>query len=200
MRRSFYERDARELAPELLNQVLVMDSGLSGRIVEVEAYRGSDDPASHARRRMTPRNATMFGPPGHLYVYLTYGMHWCANVVCETDGEPGAVLLRALTPMTGLDLMYANRGPIAKKDTDLCSGPAKLTQALAITGSDDTTNLIIGKEKIDKGKIKIINDGTSPPTDPGVSTRIGLRKGEGDDFLWRWYVRGVPDVSRAPKN
>ena len=128
--RSFYERDSREVAPDLLNKILV-GRGASGRIVEVEAYIGSIDPGSHAYRGKTQRNAVMFGPAGHLYVYFTYGMHWCSNAVCGPVGEAQAVLLRALAPIDGIEVMYERRLK-AKKDTDLCSGPAKLCQALGI--------------------------------------------------------------------
>jgi len=187
--REFYARNALDVAPELLNKVLVAPGGRTGRIVEVEAYRGADDPGSHGFRRPTGRNATMFGPPGHLYVYFTYGMHWCANVVAETGGVAAAVLLRALTPLHGLEAMYAARGPAARRDRDLCSGPAKLTQALGIDGSLDGANLVTG----DLGAT-IVDDGQPPPPVPVVTTRIGLT--DGADLPWRYYVPDVADISR----
>ena len=187
--RSFYARGALEVAPELLNKVLVAPDGRAGRIVEVEAYRGTDDPGSHSFRGMTRRNATMFGPPGRLYVYFTYGMHWCANVVAEPDGVAAAVLLRALTPLDGLDAMYAARGPAARRDRDLCSGPAKLTQALGIDGALDGADLAAA----DRG-VTVVDDGRLPPQEPVVTTRIGLTGGS--DLPWRFHVPDVPDVSR----
>ncbi len=187
--RDFYARSALEVAPELLNSVLVAPDGRAGRIVEVEAYRGDDDPGSHGFRGKTKRNATMFGPPGHLYVYFTYGMHWCANVVAETDGVAAAVLLRALTPLQGLDAMYAARGPAARRDRDLCSGPAKLTQALGIDGDLDGADLVSGDRCV-----TILDDGQPPPEDPVVTTRIGLTNGA--DLPWRFHVAGTSDLSR----
>ena len=187
--REFFARSALEVAPELLNKVLVVPDGRAGRIVEVEAYRGADDPGSHGFRGRAKRNATMFGPPGHLYVYFTYGMHWCANVVAETDGVAAAVLLRALTPLQGLDAMYAARGLAARRHRDLCSGPAKLTQALGIDGDLDGTDLVSG----DRGVI-IVDDGQPSPSTPAVTTRIGLSNGA--DLPWRFYVEGPPDISR----
>ena len=189
LERDFYARPVTEVAPELLNKVLVGPSGRAGRIVEVEAYGGSDDPASHGRRGPTPRTEVMFGPPGRLYVYFTYGMHWCANAVAETDGVCGAVLLRALTPLAGLEAMRAARGRAALRDRDLCSGPAKLTRALGINGSCNGADLTAGG-----GAVTIVSDGTPPPTGPACSARIGLSSGT--DRLWRWYMRGVADVSR----
>lgn len=185
--RSFYGRDPRLVAPDLLNKVLVR-GGRSGRIVEVEAYAGAEDPGSHAFRGMTRRNATMFGPPGLLYVYLSYGMHWCANAVCGEEGQGLAVLLRALAPLTGLAEMRAAR-PRAGQDTDLCSGPGKLCQALGVTGDDDGADLVAGDRSL-----VIADDGVPPPLNPVATTRVGLSAGA--DSSWRWYVPGDPNVSR----
>jgi DNA-3-methyladenine glycosylase len=191
--RRFYTRDARELAPLLLNKILVTGAGttrVAARIVEVEAYAGSEDPASHAFRGPTARNQTMFGPPGHLYVYFTYGMHWCANVVAGTDGVATAVLLRAATPLDGVERMRSRR-TAARRDRDLCSGPARLTQAFGITGIDDGADLL-------RGPFRIVDDGVDPPARIGESTRIGLRTGRGDEHRWRWFVLDDPNVSRTP--
>ncbi len=130
----------------------------------------------------------MFGTAGGLYVYFTYGMHWCANAVCGPEGVARAVLLRALSPLTGLEAMRERR-PKAKKDVDLCSGPAKLCQALAINGNDDGRDLLS-----EQSPIRILDDGIAPPSQPGQSTRIGLTKGA--DLPWRWYVEGDPNRSR----
>jgi DNA-3-methyladenine glycosylase len=157
-----------------------------GRIVEVEAYAGAADPASHAFRGRTARNATMFGPPGHLYVYFSYGMHWCCNPVCGDDGEGVAVLLRALEPLAGLDEMRAARGAV--RDRDLCRGPARLCQALGITRDLDGADLVTG----DRG-VLIADDGTPPPADPGVGPRVGITRAA--DVPWRFWVPGNPYVS-----
>lgn len=186
--RSFYDHDGLWVAPRLLNKVLMHD-GVAGRIVEVEAYLGSEDPGSHAYRGMTARNRVMFGPPGHLYVYFTYGMHWCANAVCGPEGTPAAVLVRALAPLAGIERMWACR-PRARRETDLCSGPAKLCQALGLDRSFDGADLVTG----DRG-VTIIDDGTPPPRRPGRSARIGLSAGQ--DRRWRWFVAGNPHLSRG---
>ena len=186
--RRFYRRDSREVAPELLHKVLV-HGRLAGRIVEVEAYAGGEDPGSHAYRGRTERNATMFGPPGHLYVYFTYGMHWCANAVCGEPGEASAVLLRALAPLRGIPVMHERR-LAARRQTDLCSGPAKLCQALGLDRAFDGADLV----RRDWG-VAIVDDGVPPPADPGCSRRLGLSAGV--EHEWRWFVAGDPNVSRA---
>ncbi len=185
--RRFYDRGALEVAPQLLNKLLV-HGGRVGRIVEVEAYRGSEDPASHAYRGPTARNATMFGPPGHLYVYFTYGMHFCANVVCMPEGIAEAVLLRALAPVTGLEAMRAARSGI-DKDTELMSGPAKLCQAMGITRAEDGVDLVTAGSTV-----AVFDDGVASPTLPASSGRIGIR--HASDLPWRWWVPGDPNVSR----
>jgi DNA-3-methyladenine glycosylase len=189
--RGFYDRDAREVAPLLLNKVLARDTR-AGRIVEVEAYAGGEDPGSHAFRGRTGRNATMFGPPGHLYVYFTYGMHWCANAVCSPPGQATAVLIRALEPLAGTDEMRAARSrgqrrPLA--DRDLCRGPGRLCQALGIVGDVDGADLVTG----DLG-VRIGDDGTAPPSHPVVTERVGLSAGA--ELPWRFHVAGSPYVSR----
>jgi DNA-3-methyladenine glycosylase len=173
------------VAPELLNKVLVAGP-CRGRIVEVEAYAGSLDPASHAYRGLTARTTTMFGPPGHLYVYFTYGMHYCANAVTGEEGDGQAVLLRALAPLIGLGQMRLRR-QAARRDRDLTSGPAKLCQALGIGPAHDGTDLV-------RGRVRIVDDGTPPPDDPAISTRIGITRAA--DLPWRWFVPGDPNVSR----
>ncbi|HEX2048704.1 MAG TPA: DNA-3-methyladenine glycosylase [Acidimicrobiales bacterium] len=187
--RSFFAADSRDLAPLLLNKLLVRGAR-AGRIVEVEAYAGAADPASHAFRGRTARNATMFGPPGHLYVYFTYGMHFCANVVCGEDGAASAVLLRALTAVAGLDEMRAARGRAARLDRDLCSGPGKLCQALGIDRSFDGADLVTG----DRG-VAVLDDGMPPPSVPGVSGRVGLSVAA--EVPWRFYVPGAVGLSRS---
>jgi DNA-3-methyladenine glycosylase len=178
------------VAPDLLNKVLVRGSR-AARIVEVEAYAGPDDPASHAYGGPTERNQTMFGPPGHLYVYFTYGMHWCANAVCGPAGQATAVLLRAAAPLRGLDEMRAARRAgrsVARRDRDLCAGPARLAQAFGIERSDDGVDLVAA------GGIRIVDDGVPPPARPGRGPRVGIRLAA--DRPWRWYVPGDPNLSR----
>ena len=185
--RGFYRRHPTVVAPELLNKVLVRDDGRCARIVEVEAYAGGDDPAAHSFRGKTARNATMFGPAGHLYVYFTYGMHWGSNAVCGEVGEGVGVLLRAAQPLQGLDLMYALR-PAAKRPVDLANGPGKLSQAFGINREHDGADLVSG----DRG-IRIVSDGTPPPATPGQGPRVGISKAV--DLPWRWWVAGNPCVS-----
>ena len=191
---SFYDRDALEVAPELLNKVLVRGGDgvrLAARIVEVEAYRGADDPGSHAFRSRTPRNATMFGPPGRLYVYFSYGSHWCMNIVCGPGAQPHAVLLRSAAPLAGVDAMRERRRA-AKRDRDLCSGPGRLGQAFGADRSHDGAHLV-------RGPFRIGDDGVNPPAEVGRSVRIGLGAGKGDDLPLRFYVPGNENVSGAPR-
>jgi DNA-3-methyladenine glycosylase len=173
-----------------LNKVLSGD-GVAARIVEVEAYRAGEDPGSHAYRGRTPRNASMFAAPGTLYVYFSYGNHWCMNAVCGPGGQPHAVLLRAAEPIAGIELMRTRR-PRARNDRELCAGPGRLGQAFAVDRALDGTSLL-------RGPLRIVDDGTPPPGRPGVSTRIGLAAGKGDKLRLRYYVRGNVNVSRAPR-
>lgn len=183
--RDWFARDSVAVAPELLNKVLVVGER-SGRIVEVEAYRGSDDPASHGRQR-TPRSALMYGPAGHLYVYFSYGVHWCANIVCGAEGESRAVLLRAVHPVVGVDAMREARGS-PRRAVDLTNGPGKLTVALGIDGADN------GRDLVTDPRLALVDDGVAPPAEPATSTRIGISRGK--EALWRWYLADDPYVSR----
>ncbi|HWC38580.1 MAG TPA: DNA-3-methyladenine glycosylase [Acidimicrobiales bacterium] len=186
--RDFYVGDSRAVAPLLLNKLLVKGD-VAGRIVEVEAYRGAEDPASHAYRGPTRRNATMFGPPGHLYVYFSYGVHWCANAVCGPEGTGHAVLLRALAPVAGVEQMWPRRLG-ARRAQDLCSGPGKLCQALDVGRDDDGADLVSGG-----GGVRIVTDGAAPPGRPGRGPRVGISVAT--DQPWRWWVTGDPNVSRG---
>jgi DNA-3-methyladenine glycosylase len=163
--------------------------GVTIRLTEVEAYAGTGaDPASHAHRGATRRNAVMFGPPGYAYVYFTYGMHWCLNVVCGRSGEAAAVLLRAGSVVSGLDAARARR-PAVLRDRDLARGPARLTAALGIDGAVNGTFLLDGT-----GPARL-----RPPTEPpGPETvhsgpRVGVAGGH--DTPWRFWLAGEPSVS-----
>lgn len=184
--RDWFARPPVEVAPELLGTVLVVGDR-SAQVVEVEAYAGESDPASHAWRGPTPRTRPMFGPAGHLYVYRSYGIHWCANVVCDVDGVAGAVLLRGVAPLAGVEAMRSARGPVA--DRDLANGPGKLCQALGIDGTFDGADLT-GRDP----RIRLVDGDAGPPTEPVVTTRIGISRAV--ERPWRWYVPGDPNVSR----
>jgi len=183
---TFFARDPVVVGPELLGKVLVRGHRRA-RIVEVEAYRGSGDPASHARNGPTPRSSTMFGPPGRWYVYFTYGMHWCANVVCGVDGEAAAVLLRAAEPLGGLAAMRRAR-PTARSDRDLCRGPARLCKAMGIDGTFDG-------QWATSGPLRLVDDGYEASASPLVSGRIGIRHGE--ELPWRWGIPASEHLSRS---
>lgn len=189
--RAFYRRDPRDVAPLLLNKVIHRADGRAGRIVEVEAYCGSEDPAAHTYRGKTARNATMFGEAGHLYVYFSYGIHWCANTVCGEEGQGFGVLLRAMEPVQCIDaIRAARRHP--RRDVELGSGPGRLAQALGITGELNGADLVVP----DRG-IWIVDDGVPPPAYPAATPRVGISKAR--EHPWRWHVPGHSHVSRGPK-
>ena len=181
LQRAFYERDTVEVARSLLGKVLVHGT-VAGRIVEVEAYLGADDKAAHSARGSTPRTRVIFGPPGHAYVYLIYGMYECLNIVAEPDGRAGCVLIRALEPLSGLDKMRKRRG-----NHDLCSGPGKLTQALGVTRKHYGADLTRGPLRVEEW--------TSKPFDIAVSPRVGIRLCK--DFPLRFFIKDNPYVSRV---
>ena len=186
--RSFYERDARAVAPDLLNKVLV-HGRKRGRIVEVEAYVGDgSDPGSHAHRGQTPRNTVMFGPPGHLYVYFTYGMHWCCNAVCDPKGTASAVLLRAVEPLAGIDVMRRRRG--IDDIYRLTKGPGCLAQAFDIDLKLDGAPYAAGNA------LWLADDGCGTPK-IGRSVRIGITRNA--EKPWRFFIRGNRWVSGPAK-
>lgn len=173
-----------EVARGLLGWTFLRD-GVGGRIVEVEAY-GPDDPASHAFRGPTPRNRAMFRSPGTLYVYRSYGIHWCVNVACEPEGVGAAVLIRALEPTHGLEEMHARRGGGAEHD--LCSGPGRLTQALGVSGADDGRAL-------ERPPFSVL-----PPTvavEFDATPRVGISRAA--DVPWRYVIRETRWASRGPR-
>ncbi|WP_256843067.1 DNA-3-methyladenine glycosylase [Ornithinimicrobium cryptoxanthini] len=191
----FLARPALKVAPDLLGTV-IEHGGVAVRLTEVEAYAGEQDPGSHAFRGRTRRNEVMFGPAGYLYVYFTYGMHTCANVVCGTDGTAQAVLLRAGEVISGEEAARSRRTSArtgrVPPERDLARGPARLAQALGLTlddyGADllgpGTVRLLPGEERIDPGVIR-----TGP--------RVGVRGpgGDGTAYPWRFWVDGEPSVS-----
>jgi DNA-3-methyladenine glycosylase len=178
----FLEGPALEVAPRLLGAVLRAGE-VAVRLTEVEAYAGAHDPGSHAYRGQTPRNAVMFGPAGHLYVYFTYGMHHCCNVVCGPDGEAAAVLLRAGEVVDGLELARERRP--GASDRDLARGPARLCRTLGIDGAHDGTDLRHGRVRLEP---------TTEPLGPvQTGPRVGLRRAA--DRPWRFWVDGERTVS-----
>ena len=182
LNRDFFARSVHEVAPDLIGATLLVD-GVGGRIVEVEAY-DQQDPASHAYRGSTARNAAMFGPPGHAYVYRSYGIHWCLNLVCGGEGVPEAVLIRALEPTSGLALQQSRRG--VEDVRALCSGPGKLCQALGITGEHDGLALDVPPFRLEV-RTEIPEIVTGP--------RIGITRAT--ELNWRYMIAGSPYLSRA---
>jgi DNA-3-methyladenine glycosylase len=185
LKREFYARPAAEVARDLLGKVLAHGE-TAGIIVETEAYLGGDDLAAHSARGVTNRTRVIFGPPGHAYVYFIYGMYECLNIVAEPEGSPGCVLIRAVEPIAGLDMMRARR-PKARRVEDLASGPGKLTLALGITraenGADVTGGSLTVRQSAERRAIRIE---TTP--------RIGIRQCA--DWPLRFLIAGSPFVSR----
>jgi DNA-3-methyladenine glycosylase len=208
---SFFARRAEDVAPELVGKLLVRSDGRVARLVEVEAYLGLEDPGSHAWRGPTPRAAIMFGPPGRLYVYFSYGVHWCANVVCGPVGVASAVLLRAAQPMAGLEAMFSARSSRRAGDgagggggaeggrkrvlreVDLCRGPARLAQAFGIDGADN------GLDLATCGHVWLGDDGAGPGGDVVVTPRVGLSASRGAELPLRYVLQGSPWASPGPR-
>ncbi len=180
--KDFFARSVHDVAPELVGATLVVN-GVGGRIVEVEAY-DREDPASHGFRGETPRNRSMFGPPGHAYVYRSYGVHWCLNLVCEEEGMAAAVLVRALEPTRGLDAMRERRG--LEDERLLCSGPGRLCQALALTGEHD--GLRLDRRPFALGQ-------ASTPAHIVRGPRVGISQAA--ELPWRYGLAGSRFLSRA---
>lgn len=177
----FFARSVHDVAPDLIG-VTLLDDGVGGRIVEVEAY-DHEDPASHGFRGRTERNASMFGPPGRAYVYRSYGMHWCLNLVCEEEGVANAVLLRALEPTHGLEEMRARRG--LDDVRRLCGGPGRLCQALGVTREHDGLPL-------DRPPFELLE--RDRPVEIATGPRIGITRAA--ELPWRYAEAGSRFLSR----
>jgi DNA-3-methyladenine glycosylase len=180
--RDFFARSVHEVAPDLIGATLLVDS-VGGPIVEVEAY-DHEDPAAHGYKGRTERNASMFGPPGHAYVYRSYGVHWCLNFVCEQEGSASAVLIRALEPHHGLEVMQARRG--LEDPRLLCAGPGRLCQALGITREHDGLPL-------DRPPFELLPRKGEPEI--AVGRRVGITKAA--EQPWRYGLAGSRFLSRA---
>ena len=189
--RAYYDQPTLSLARDLLGKTLWRQTAtgvVGGIIVETEAYIAAYDPASHNYRRVSPRSAVMFGPPGHAYVYFTYGMYYCCNVVTEPEGQSGGILIRAIAPTYGVEMMV-QRCPATRKLRDLARGPARLCQALAITTADNGTDLT-------GMALWISTTADQAPLAPeriATSSRIGISRGIA--LPWRFYIAGSPAVS-----
>jgi DNA-3-methyladenine glycosylase len=184
LERGFFARPAPEVGRDLVGKLLVDDAGgLVARLVEVEAYR-QDDPACHAYGRRTPRLEPLYGPPGHAYVYFTYGMHFCANVSTGADGVAEGCLIRAAEPLAGLELMRERRGARIA-DRDLLRGPARLAQAFALGRADS------GRDLCDRGPLHLADDGCRPPVETGP--RVGVTAAA--DLPWRFVHAASPWAS-----
>ena len=180
-RTAFFQRPASEVAHDLIGATLLVD-GVGGAIVETEAY-DREDPASHSFHGRTARNAAMFGPPGHAYVYRSYGIHWCLNLVCGAEPSGSAVLIRALDPVADIDRMRQRRGVAGLRQ--LCSGPGRLCQALGVTGALDGCDLALPPFRFERGQA---------PVEVVSGRRVGISRGI--DTPWRFGLSGSPFLSR----
>jgi DNA-3-methyladenine glycosylase len=195
--RAFFNRDPRRVARQLLGKILVReatDLRLTARIVEVEAYLGEKDPAAHAAAGRTLRNAVLFGPPGHAYIYFIYGNHYCLNVSCEPEGQAGGVLFRALQPLTGIDEMARARHVDLRGEKDwpkLTTGPGRLCQAFGITRASDN-----GRDLTSPASGLWIGDDGHRPRAIANTPRIGITKAA--EAPLRYLLAGNPFVSRTP--
>lgn len=192
--RDFFDRPVLEVAPELLGRILVRrteDGPIALRLTEVEAYAGPADPGSHAYRGRTERNAVMFGPPGHAYVYFTYGMWHCLNLVCGPEGNPSGVLLRGGEIIEGAELAHARR-PTSRRPHDLAQGPARLATALDV---DRTLNgADVCGDDPRQSPFGVLHGTPAPPDSIRTGPRTGVG-GEGADHPWRFWIDGDPTVS-----
>ncbi|HEU5429860.1 MAG TPA: DNA-3-methyladenine glycosylase [Actinocrinis sp.] len=187
--RSFFDRPVLEVAPDLLGRLVVHhteEGDVTARLTEVEAYDGPNDPGSHAFRGRSKRNGTMFGPPGHVYVYFTYGMYHCMNLVCGPAGMPTGILLRAAEITDGAELARKRR-PTAKADRELARGPARLVESLGVTRGDD------GADVCGDGPLTARHGAAVPKELIRTGPRVGLR--DAPDFPWRFWIDGDPTVS-----
>ncbi|SDR26558.1 DNA-3-methyladenine glycosylase [Thermostaphylospora chromogena] len=190
LERGFFDRPSHEVAPDLLGKVIA-HGPVAIRLTEVEAYGGpGEDPASHTYRGRTVRNAVMFGPPGHVYVYFTYGMHFCVNLVCLPEGHASAVLLRAGEVIAGVEEARARRGP-AVRDRDLARGPARLAGALGLRREHN------GHDACGGGPLRVLTLAEDDPEDAPPAILTGPRTGvaAGADIPWRFWIDGDPTVS-----
>jgi DNA-3-methyladenine glycosylase len=184
LKREFYNRPTTEVARDLLGKLLVHGPA-AGIIVETEAYLGADDLAAHSARGITERTRVIFGPPGHAYVYFIYGMYECLNLICEPNGVPGCVLIRALEPVAGLELMQQRRRA-ARKPEELASGPGKLTMAMGITRA-------LNGADVTRGALVVRQPGEARPIEVAVTPRIGITKCA--ELPLRFFLRGNRFVS-----
>jgi DNA-3-methyladenine glycosylase len=188
LEQAFFARPVADVAPDLIGCTLALD-GVGGVVVEVEQYQ-QDDPASHSFRGPTPRAAVMFGPPGRLYVYLSHGVHWCMNLVCEPEGRGAAVLVRALAPIMGIERMRERRGGVP--DRLLCAGPGRLAQALGVDAALNGTPVAEDLGGARPGRLGLL--ARTAPAPVIACPRIGISRAA--ELPWRFVLAGSPHLSR----